>query len=118
MTSPDSNSNRAAFFAGADSLRWDGHMSDGVAATSGFTPGAELCANAEALWLKGARGDFFFHREGMMRIRRGGMYPWFFTGVRLQHRVGTYPEDIGFKPLAGNTRALLAQLQALGWPVK
>lgn len=118
MTSPDSNPNRAAFFAGADSLRWDGHMSDGVAATSGYKPGAVLCANAEALWLKGARGDFFFRREEMERIQRGRMYPWFFTGVRLQHRVGTYPEDIGFKPLAGNTRALLAQLQALGWPVK
>ena len=92
-------------------------MSDGVAATSGYTPGAVLCANAEALWLKGTRGDFFFRREGIERIRRGGMYPWFFTGVRLQHHIGAYPEDIGFKPLVGNTRALLAQLQALGWPV-
>ena len=96
-------------------LRWEGHMCDGVGTTTGSEPGALLCANAEELWLKGRRGDFHLPRSAVVKVGRAGMYPWFFRGIRIRHRVSGYPAELQFGPFVGTSRSILTQLKSLGY---
>ena len=91
-------------------------MCDGVGMTTGSSPGAVLCANGDEIWLKGRRGDFHVPRSAVLKIGRGGMYPWFFRGIRIRHNVGDYPAVLQFGPIVGKTGNLLAQLKSLGYP--
>lgn len=97
-------------------LRWDGHMSDGVAATYGPTPMAFLSATPEGLLLSGNRGTFQVPRSAVTKVGRGKMYPWFFRGVRIRHTISKYPADLQFQPMDAHWREVVAQLKALGYP--
>ena len=97
-------------------LRLEGHMADDVAATFGPKPGAVLQATTDELWIQGNRGDFRIPRTAITAINRGGLYPWFFKGIRVRHSIDGLPRRILFLPFEGDTAALLNQLQALGFP--
>jgi hypothetical protein len=98
-------------------IRWDGHMSDGVGATYGPKPLAWLSAASDHLVLSGNRGTFRIPRAAIVKLGRGRMYPWCFSGVRIQHRVANFPEELQFKPIEGTSREILDRLRALGFPV-
>jgi len=91
-------------------------MSDGVAATFGPVPGAVLTANTDELWLKGNRGDFRIPRSAVVKIGRGGFYPWFFRGVGIRNNVKGFPAFLQFTPMDGKDRAIRDQLKSLGFP--
>ena len=97
-------------------LRWDGHMSDGVGATYGSKPLACLSAESDHLLLSGNRGTFRIPRAAIVKLGRGRMYPWCFSGIRIQHSVSNFPEELQFKPMEGRSREILDQLRALGYP--
>lgn len=115
MNSVNSYSTTAAL-EGADA-KWEGHMADNVGATYGHAPMAFLAANAETLLLSGNRGTFRIARSDVVRIGRGGFYPWFFRAVRIRHRVASFPDELQFKPLDAQLADVLAKLKALGYPV-
>ena len=98
------------------SRRWEGHMADDVAATYRAEPCAVLTATPDELWLKGNRGDFRLPRSAVVRIGRGGLYPWFFKGIRIRHQNARFPSNTQFKELRGRTDDLIAQLKVLGYP--
>ena len=100
----------------AGSLCLKGHMSDGVGTTFGPEPGATLTATPEELRLTGKRGDFRLPREAVAKLGRTSVYPWFFRGVRIRHRIAGYPETLQFLPMEGDTRQLLSRLRTLGFP--
>lgn len=92
-------------------------MADDVGSTYGPEPLASLTATADLLVLHGTRGTFRLPRTEVTKLGRGRMYPWFFKGLRIRHRVKQYPRDLQFQPLHGNWRDVQAQLKALGYPV-
>lgn len=106
----------AQAFDTSESLKWEGHMYDGLATTYGPRTGAVLWANADALWVNGNRGNFFIPRRDIVELRRGRLYPWFFQGVRIIHNRADLPETIIFLSRTENTRKVLDQLRALGFP--
>jgi hypothetical protein len=116
IASPNPGSDRTSNPPDANSVRWDGHMCDDVAATFGGEPCAFLSANADEIWLKGNRGDFRIPRRSVTKIGRDGMYPWFFRGVRIRHNVAGFPTNLQFKPMVGGVRDILTQLKTLGFP--
>lgn len=99
-------------------LHWPGHMADDVGATYGQEPMAFLNASPTELLLSGNRGTFRLPRTAVVKIRRGGMYPWFFGSVRLHHSVPGFPVDLQFKPLGTTPRAVLDALKRLGYPAR
>ncbi len=111
LTTPDSPAPAAS-----GPLHLEGHMADDVAATFGPKPGAVLQATAEELWIKGNRGDFRLPRQAIARIGRGGLYPWFFKGIRVRHHQKGLPVKVLFLPLECDTGELLHRLQSLGYP--
>lgn len=98
------------------SLSLKGHMYNGVGTTGGPVPGATLTATADELQIKGNLGDFRIPRTAMTKLHRGSLYPWFFQGVRIRHRIASYPSTLLFQPMECSTRELLAQLRAMGFP--
>ena len=64
------HSDHSLAFPADSSLHWEGHMYDGIATSYGRTPGATLHAHADALWLKGTRGDFFLPRQDIVLVAR------------------------------------------------
>jgi len=98
-------------------LRWPGHMADDIAATYGPEPLASLTATADVLILNSTRGTYRVPRASVTTLRRGKMYPWFFKGLRIQHRVAGFPTVLQFLPLIGHWKEVQAQLKALGYPV-
>jgi hypothetical protein len=101
----------------ASHSRWDGHMSDGVGSTYGPEPLAFLSADSEHLVLSGNRGNFRLPRASVQKLGRGGLYPWFFGGIRIRHNVASFPEELVFKPMGARERDILNELRALGYPV-
>lgn len=99
-------------------FRWDGHMSDDVAATYGAVPCAFLQANARELYLCGSRGKFLLPRTAVRRIGKGNLYPWIFAAIRIHHSIPNFPRELQFKPLGTSFRAVIAQLRELGYPMK
>ena len=97
-------------------LRWEGHLSNDVGMTGGPAPGAVLRANADEIWLKGTLGDYRIPRSAVVKIKRGGMYPWFFRGIRIRHNVAGCSSHLQFGPFGCKTRDLLTQLKSLGFP--
>ena len=97
-------------------LRWDGHMSDGVGATYGTEPMAFLSAEPEALLLCGTRGTFKIPRTAVVKLGRGGFYPWFFKGIRIRHSLANLPSELVFRPLGTQERDILSRLRELGYP--
>ncbi|MBK8478844.1 MAG: hypothetical protein IPL39_21930 [Opitutaceae bacterium] len=97
-------------------MRWEGHMADDVASTYGSEPCAALTATPDELRLKGNRGDFRLPRSAITRISRGGLYPWFFKGIRIRHLNTKISSNLQFRTLTGKTNHLLAQLKTLGYP--
>ena len=97
-------------------IRWPGHMSDDVGSTYGPEPLASLTATAESLVLHGTRGTFRVPRNAVIKLGRGRMYPWFFKGLRIHHRVTGYPRDLQFQPLDGSWREVQTRLKTLGYP--
>ena len=91
-------------------------MHNGVGTTGGPVPGATLTATADELQIKGSLGDFRIPRTAMTKLHRGSLYPWFFQGVRIRHRIAGYPNTLLFQPIECSTRELLARLRALGFP--
>lgn len=96
--------------------RWEGHMSDDVAATFGPEPMAFLSATRDEIVLSGTRGTYRLSRSNIVKIRRGKMYPWFFSGVRLQHRVEGFPSTLQFQPSKQHWREVAQALRELGYP--
>lgn len=92
-------------------------MSDGVGATYGLAPLAFLAAEPDHLLLSGNRGTFRLPKTSIVKLGRGGFYPWFFHGIRIRHNVANFPEDLEFKPLGTKGRDILERLRALGYPV-
>ncbi len=92
-------------------------MDDGVGTTFGHVPGALLMVTPDELRLKGNRGDFRIPRTEVTKLTRSSLYPWFFRGVRIHHRVPGLPPVLRFNAMSGSTRALLARLGALGFPI-
>ncbi len=93
-------------------------MADDGAATFGPDPMASLTATPETLVLAGTRGTFRISRTAVVKLSRGGMYPWFFSGVRIHHNVAGYPRDLQFKPISSKLREVLLQLNGLGYPTR
>jgi hypothetical protein len=91
-------------------------MADDVGGTYGPEPLAFLSATSEELVLAGTRGNFRVPRTSITKIGRGKMYPWFFSGVRIHHTVGTLPRDLQFKPLGEHWRQVMQALRELGYP--
>jgi hypothetical protein len=116
IASPNPNPNDASTTPTTSALILQGHMSDGIGATYGAEPCAVLTATADELWLKGNLGDFRIPRSAVVKLGRGQLYPWFFRGVRIRHSIAAFPPDLQFKPMAGRSREILAQLAALGFP--
>ena len=96
--------------------RWEGHMSDDIAATYGPEPLAFLRATPDEIVISGTRGTYSLPRTSVTKIGRGKMYPWFFTGVRIVHSVGSYPKNLQFKPLGGPWQEILQALRQQGYP--
>lgn len=101
----------------APDFRWEGQMGNGLGATYGLPPAAFLAANAEALVVSGPLGTFRLPRTAVTKLGRGGMYPWFFGGIRIHHRDPKCPEELQFKPLGAHRRDVLSHLRGLGYPV-
>lgn len=97
--------------------KWLGHMADDVGATYGPEPMATLSATPERLVLSGTRGTFRIPRNAVKKLSRAKMYPWVFSGLRIQHQVPGYPADLQFKPLGCHWREVQAALKTLGYPV-
>jgi len=93
-------------------------MADDVGATYGQEPMAFLNATATELLLSGNRGTFRLPRSAVVKVRRGGMYPWFFRAVRLHHSVPGFPVELQFKPLDTTPRSVLDALKRLGYPAR
>lgn len=91
-------------------------MADDVASTYGAEPCAVLTATPDEVWLKGNRGDFRLPRSSVTRIGRGGLYPWFFKGIRIRHQDAKFPSNLQFMALTGKTSDIIAQLKTLGYP--
>lgn len=91
-------------------------MSDDVAATFGPEPMAFLSATPDEIVLSGSRGTYCLPRSAVVKIGRGKMYPWFFSGVRLQHTVENFPATLQFKPIDGHWRDVAQALRELGYP--
>jgi hypothetical protein len=118
MNAPkDTNSTVLPIEGNANSLRWEGHMSDGAGSTFGAEPCAVLLVNADEIWLKGNRGDFHIPRKAVVRVGRGPMYPWFFRGIRIRHNIEKFPAYLQFRPMVGGIHEILTQLKALGFPI-
>lgn len=99
-----------------DEIKWPGQMADDVASTYGPEPLATLTATSSELVLSGTRGTFRIPRSAVTRLGRGGMYPWFFSALRIHHSVAGLPANLQFKPQPGRWRDVLARLKALGYP--
>lgn len=113
---PTSNYETLAHGAGAEPVRWDGDMSDGVGYTYGDPP-SFLSATADELLLCGNRGSFRLPRSAIRKIGRGRFYPWLFRAVRLHHDIRSYPDELQFKPRGAQPGEVLQRLKALGYPV-
>ena len=119
MTATSNNGPATAFTpSNAQELKWLGHMADDGAATFGPDPMASLTATADTLVLAGSRGTFRVPRTAVVKVGRGGMYPWFFSGVRIHHNLASYPRDLQFKPMDAKLRDILSQLGRLGYPAR
>ena len=92
-------------------------MSDGVGSTYGVEPMAFLSADRDQLLLSGNRGTFRLPRASVRKLGRGGLYPWFFGGIRIRHTVASFPDELVFKPMGAQERDILDRLRALGYPV-
>jgi hypothetical protein len=97
--------------------KWDGHMSDGVGATSGVQPLAFLAATRDELLLCGNRGTFRFPITAVRRVGHGRLYPWLFRAIRIHHSVPGYPAELQFKPMHARVPDVLARLEQLGFPI-
>lgn len=93
-------------------------MADDVAATYGPEPMAKLTATSDGLLLESTRGNFRIPKAAVTNIGRGKLYPWFFSGVRIQHAVAAFPKALQFKPLGVPAAEVFNGLRSLGYPVK
>ncbi len=91
-------------------------MADHVGATYGQEPMAFLEATAAELLLSGNRGTYRLARADVVKITRGGLYPWLFGSLRLRHRVAKFPAELQFKPLDASVDAVRTALKNLGYP--
>jgi hypothetical protein len=92
-------------------------MSDGVGSTYGIEPMAFLSADPQHLVLSGNRGNFRVPRAAVRKLGRGGLYPWFFAGIRIHHSMASFPAELVFKPLGVKEREIFSRLRELGYPV-
>jgi hypothetical protein len=99
-------------------LRWEGHMADDVAATCGAEAGAVLLATADELWLKGKRGDFRIPRAAVLKVGRGGFYPWFLKGILIRHNLPKLPANLQFLAFSASPGELVTGLRYLGYPTR
>jgi hypothetical protein len=100
----------------APTCRWEGQITNGLGTTYGF-PAATLCADSTELVLTGTIGTFRLPRASVQKVGRAKLYPWFFAGIRFHHNNPGCPEELQFTPLGLSSRAVIAQLQILGYPV-
>ena len=91
-------------------------MADDIGNTYGPDPLATLTATPDELLLSGTRGTYRVARSAVTRLGRGGMYPWFFSALRIHHTAPGLPRVLQFKPLPGHWREVLAGLRSLGYP--
>lgn len=98
-------------------FRWAGHMANGTGATYGLPPASSLHATANELVLSGPLGTFRFARSEVLKLGRGGMYPWFFSGIRIHHRNAGYPAELQFKAQEVARGEVIGRLRGLGYPV-
>ena len=91
-------------------------MCDGEGATYGPTPLAFLSATPDELLLCGNRGSFRLSRNAVRKLGRGGLYPWFFSALRIHHTVPNYPRELQFKPMEARPRDVLERLKQMGYP--
>lgn len=93
-------------------------MADDIGATFGPEPCATLEADASTLQLRSTRGNFSIPRQAVVSIGRGGLYPWFFRGIRLRHRQPGIPTHLQFKPMHSERGSVVDALASLGYPAR
>lgn len=102
----------------AYALQWKGHMADHIGATYGPEPLAFLAASETELLLSGNRGTFRFPRAAVVKLGRGGLYPWCFSSVGIRHSIAGFPAELQFKPMGASVKAVLGELKSLGYPAR
>ena len=115
-TKPESYSTKSGP-EGSSELSWPGHMADDIAATYGPEPLANLTATTEFLSLSSTRGSFRIPRAAVIKLGRGNFYPWFFSAVRIHHKISSYPRSLQFKPLGPKPTEVITKLRELGYPL-
>lgn len=106
-----------AHASGDSVIEWEGAIYDGQRTTYGLRPAAYLRATAEALYVRGPRGDYQLARSRIWKIARGDFYPWLFDAIQIHHGIQEYPNEIQFKPATAGVHAVLSALKELGYPV-
>lgn len=96
---------------------WKGAACAGGLTTHGVGSAGTLTVSAERLSIESGLGSFSFRPQDVVRIERSGLIPWFWAGIRVRHRVSSYPEDVGFCPRGTSSRRVLEVLQQHGYPV-
>lgn len=97
-------------------VQWSGHLCVDDVATTGPDPKATLTASREQLQLQGTLGTFTLTPDTVTCIKRAGIYPWIWAGIRIHHPVPGLPVRLAFCPMGVRSRHLLASLKALGFP--
>jgi hypothetical protein len=117
MTTTNHHSVQPSHPTVAGEFCWHGHMTDGVGTTFGPEPMATLHATADEIVFSSTLGIFRVPRSAVTLIKRGGMYPWFFKGLRVHHSVATLADELQFKPMDSTAREIKQRLRELGYPV-
>ena len=95
--------------------QWPGQVRVGWLSTKGFFANEMLTVSEAQLCITSRLGYFCFSPQTVERIERAGFIPWFWTGIRIHHRVSGYPRRLGFWPRKVSTRVLLQELARRGY---
>lgn len=88
-----------------------------IAKESAVLDQARLVANSHHLEFAVQQMVFTIPLGKVRKISRGGMYPWFFRGLRVHHSIPGYPEDLQFKAEGASFTEMKLKLAALGYPI-
>lgn len=95
--------------------KWRGCAWIGQRTPENSVPSDLLVANEDRLTITCGVGEFNFRPGKVLRIERAGLFPWFWRGIVIEHRMPSYPLHIGFLPAEESTRELLQQLERYGY---
>lgn len=98
-------------------IQWKGQARVDWLSTKGPRGSETLTVGDGHLNIASRLGNFIFSPQTVERIERAGFFPWFWTGIQINHRVATYPRRIGFWPRGASSQVILQELQRRGYPV-